>query len=295
MRIFILFLLLVSIITAWSPEDYEIFKLNDKVRQAIGPDITFYSWFNLINDPKSTSQEIKKAYRNLSKVLHPDKLNFKNQKERKKAEEKYAILSSVNNILRDPSRKERYDYFIAKGFPKWRSTGYFYSKFRPGLLLTIFFVYILISMLHFYSLKINRKQDYKRIVNVKDEIKIQAWGGSKVAPLDGSDRKLTNETGKVFIVKNNGDVLVEDGEVTHLIDENDINLNPGFKDSLVFKLPAKLYNLTFGRFLTPIDMSITFDKPKEEKIEQSDEKKKKKPKGKKMELPNGKVVYSRKK
>ncbi|KAI5962317.1 uncharacterized protein KGF55_003393 [Candida pseudojiufengensis] len=292
MRLLLIFTF-ITIVLAWSPEDYEIFKLNDKVRQTIGPETTFYTWLNLINGPKSTSQEIKKAYRNLSKSLHPDKLNFKSSKERKKAEEKYAILSSVNNILRDASRKERYDYFIAKGFPKWKSTGYFYSKFRPGLLLTIFFVYLLISLLHFFALKINRKQNFKRIANLKDEIKTQAWGGSKVAPLDGSDRRLTNETGKIFLVKNNGDVFIEDGEETHLIDENEINLNPGFKDSLIFKLPAKLYNLTFGKVFKPIDMTITYNKPVNEEPEI--EKKKKKSKGKKLELPNGKIVYSRKK
>jgi len=27
----------------------------------------------------------------------------------------------------------RYDFFYKNGVPKWRGTGYYYSRFRPGL------------------------------------------------------------------------------------------------------------------------------------------------------------------
>ena len=296
MRFLFLILLIIGIASAWSPEDYEIFKLNDKVRQVLGQEVTFYQWFNLTKGPKSTPVEIKKAYRKLSRALHPDKVKVKAK--RKKAEEKYAMLSSVYNILRDASRKERYDYFLDKGFPKWKGTGYLYSKFRPGLVLTVFVVYILVSVLHYFALKINRKQSFKRIVEYKNQLKNQAWNGSIVPPSDGSDRRLMNEMNNTtFVVKNNGDVYVEDDEGLHLIDEHEINVNPTFKDTLIFKVPAKLYNFTFGKVFTPINTEVAYEKPhsKAEEEDQVDPVKKKKNKGKKMELPNGKVVYSRKK
>ena len=44
-----------------------------------------------------------------------------------------------------------------------------------------------------FSLKINRKQAFKRIVDLKNEVKNQAWGGLQFPPGDGSDRKLSNE------------------------------------------------------------------------------------------------------
>lgn len=298
--IYLLFLFL-GVCLAWSAEDYEIFKLNDKIQQDLGASTTFYSWLKLENGPKSTPLEIKKAYRKLSKRLHPDKFSSASRKAKKQAEEKFARLSLVADILSDQSRKRRYDYFYAKGFPRWKGTGYYYSKFRPGLIFTILVVYFLVSTLHYFALKINRKQDYKRIANLKNEIKTQAWGGSLIPPLDGSDRKLTNEsTGKVFVVKNTGDIFVEDGEELHLIEEKSINLNPVFKDTLFFKLPAKLYNLTFGKIFKPIDTTVSFVQPQgspegeEEKIHDVKQKKKQKG-GKKMELANGKVVYSRKK
>ncbi|KAI3405404.2 hypothetical protein KGF56_001800 [Candida oxycetoniae] len=297
MRLVFAIILLIGVCTAWTTEDYEIFKLNDLIKQDLGPETTFYSWLGLTNGPSSTSSEIKKAYRKLSKVLHPDKLSSVSKKVKKQAEEKFSRLSLVADILSDQSRKRRYDYFYAKGFPRWKGTGYYYSKYRPGLITTIIFIYIFVGTFHYFALKINRKQDYKRIANIRNEIKAQAWGGSQVPPLDGSDRKLTSEaSGKTFIVKSTGDVYVDTGNELHLINENEINLNPCFKDTLFFKLPAITYNASLGRFFTPIDLSVSFDKPQETIKEEAEHKKsKKKPKGKKMELANGKVVYSRKK
>jgi hypothetical protein len=49
----------------------------------------------------------------------------------KRASDRQARLSLVANILRGPGR-ERYDYFISNGFPKWKGTEYYYSRYRPG-------------------------------------------------------------------------------------------------------------------------------------------------------------------
>ncbi len=50
----------------------------------------------------------------------------------KKATVRIARLSGVAEILKGEGR-ERYDYFLANGFPRWRGTGYYYARFRPGL------------------------------------------------------------------------------------------------------------------------------------------------------------------
>ena len=300
MRIFQLLLLFVAVVTAarWSKEDYEIFNLNDKIQQDLGKSTTFYSWLKLDKGPKSSLQEINKAYRKLSRRLHPDKFSTAPRSEKKKADERFQRLSLVGNILRDQSLKRRYDYFYSKGFPKWKGTGYYYSKFRPGIVFTLFILYILVSVFHFFALKINRKQAYKRIEDMKNMIKTQAWNGSQIPPADGSDRKLVNEAnGKEFLVKPDGSVWLLEDDEQHLIDENEINVHPGFKDSLFFKIPAKLWNLAFGKFY-PIDTTVEYIKPGEAAQPAAEEKKKqqkKKNRGKKVELPNGKVVYSRKK
>lgn len=118
--------------------------------------------------------DINKQYRKRSRQLHPDKAipgllaarelkksqpgnNVKkpgvnvakgpSARERaavtKQANDRYAHFGVIANILRGPTR-ERYDYFLKNGFPLWRGTGYYYSRFRPGLgsvLLGLFLVF----------------------------------------------------------------------------------------------------------------------------------------------------------
>lgn len=300
-------LFIISLVTAshWSKEDYEIFSLNDKIQEDLGKQVTFYSWLGLENGPKSTQQEITKAYRKLSRKLHPDKWNSKPKNQRKKANERFQRLSLVGNILRDQSLKRRYDYFYVKGFPKWKGTGYYYSKFRPGLIFTLTLIYGFVGIFHFVGLRINRKQDFKRLVDLKREIKTQAWGGSQLPPVDGSDRKITNEqNGKSFIVKPDGSVWLIDSESNENLfelDENEINLYPGFKESLFFKVPVYFYNVSIGNWLgAPINTNVEYvnEKKAAEHASEVAEKKKQRKKatrGERIELPNGKVVYSRKK
>ena len=281
-------LLLVSFCLAWTKEDYEIFGLNDKVTQDLGEGSTFYSWLDI--DRSATLQEISKAYRRKSRQLHPDKAGGASKSARKIAEERFQRLSLVGNILRDQSLKRRYDYFLDKGFPKWKGTGYYYSKFRPGLALTVFLLYLLVGVLQWVALKISRSQDYKRIVNLKNDLKNLAWGGSAVPPADGSDRRIQNEANKEFIVSALGDIfLVHDGERI-LIDENDVNVNPSVKESVLVTLPVYLWNVSLGKLLGTIDLSPP---PKPVSGPEPQEIKKRKKKGERIELPNGKVVYGR--
>jgi hypothetical protein len=52
--------------------------------------------------------------------------------------ERFARLGVVSTILRKKESRERYDFFYKNGVPKWRGTGYYYSRFRPGLGVSFF-------------------------------------------------------------------------------------------------------------------------------------------------------------
>lgn len=305
LSIILIFATTVSLVEAsnWSPEDYEIFSLNDKVQQDLGKGVSFYSWLELPNGPKSTLQEISKAYRKQSRLLHPDKVTG-SKSLKKQAEERFQRLSLVGNILRDQSLRRRYDYFHSKGFPRWKGTGYYYSKFRPGIIMTVMILYVIVGGIHFVAMKISRKQDFKRLRDLKEQTKKQAWGGSQIPPADGSSRKVFNEsTGKQFMITPDGNVSLivsEPKKESYLIplDENDINLNPGFKESLFFKLPCSLWNVSLGRVLDKtIDTTVVFENPNKQADVTSNEQKKKTKKktqrGQSLELPNGKKVYGR--
>jgi len=115
--------------------------------------------------PRASQDEITKAFRKKSRLIHPDKAKqsfiasrFKSsskadtgakgkkpgvrvnrvpsQREirdaEKQASDRFARLGVVANILKGPGR-ERYDHFRNNGFPKWKGTGYYYARLRPGL------------------------------------------------------------------------------------------------------------------------------------------------------------------
>ncbi|KAI9683843.1 MAG: hypothetical protein M1829_004177 [Trizodia sp. TS-e1964] len=155
----------LALVAAWTPQDHEIFRLNDEVAATEGPGVTFYEFVGV--SPSASQDEITKAFRKKSKSLHPDKIKQSfiaskvkestktqqaaGQKKKKPgvnvtkaptqaeiksatklANERFARLGVVARVLRGPER-ERYDYFLTNGFPKWRGTNYYYARFRPGL------------------------------------------------------------------------------------------------------------------------------------------------------------------
>jgi hypothetical protein len=54
-------------------------------------------------------------------------------------------------------------FFYKNGVPKWRGTGYYYSRYRPTLLHTLTFLIFLTSLFHFLILKMNYARDKKRV------------------------------------------------------------------------------------------------------------------------------------
>lgn len=136
--------------------------MRDELAAHEGPDVSFY---DLLGITSSASQDdINRAYRKRTKALHPDKVKQTLAAERaakakanaknkgtgkpavvakppthaeikaavKAAGEKQARLGLVAGILRGEGR-ERYDHFVSNGFPTWKGTGYYYSRYRPGL------------------------------------------------------------------------------------------------------------------------------------------------------------------
>jgi curved DNA-binding protein CbpA len=145
-----------------TPPDREIFRIRDEINaHEGGPGKTFYDILGISSS--ASLEEVTKAYRKLTRSLHPDKVKQNLRAERakaekskskdkkkpgvhvakaptaselktavKKASEAQARLSLIANILRGAER-DRYDHFLANGFPVWKGTGYYYNRYRPGL------------------------------------------------------------------------------------------------------------------------------------------------------------------
>ncbi|KAL4930611.1 putative endoplasmic reticulum DnaJ domain protein Erj5 [Aspergillus undulatus] len=188
---------------AWTKEDYEIFRLHDEVTAAEGANVTFYDFLGARNN--ANQDELNKAYRKMSRLLHPDKVkrsfiaNSSKDKGKSKtsqkgvhvnkgptkreidaavkvAHERAQRLNVVANILRGPAR-ERYDYFLKNGFPKWRGTGYYYSRFRPGLgsvLVGLFLVFG--GGAHYGALVLSWKRQRDFVDRYIRQARRAAWG-----------------------------------------------------------------------------------------------------------------------
>jgi DnaJ-class molecular chaperone len=190
-------------IAAWSPEDHEIFRLRDDVIAQEGPDATFYSLVGV--QRKATADEIKRTYRKKASRIHPDKARHsfianygkvegeekkstKKPSEReiaafhKDANSRFERLSVIASVLTGAQR-DRYDYFLDHGFPKWRGTGYYYQRYRPGAATVLVGLFIVLGGFAHYGamiLSYNRQRAFAEKY-IKAARKL-AWGNNLVVP-----------------------------------------------------------------------------------------------------------------
>ncbi|KAM4054871.1 DnaJ domain-containing protein [Hirsutella rhossiliensis] len=196
--------LLAPLTAAWSKEDREIFRIRDEI-SAHEPNasVTFY---DVLGIAASASQEdINRAYRKKSRSLHPDKVKQQLRNDRatkdgkpnaspkqptaaevkaavKSASERQARLSLIANILRGPSR-DRYDHFLAHGFPLWKGTDYYYTRYRPGLGTVMLGVFIMGGgAIHYLILYMNWKRQQEFVGRYVKFAREKAWGGNLGIP-----------------------------------------------------------------------------------------------------------------
>ncbi|SPO20903.1 related to ERJ5 - Type I membrane protein preserves the folding capacity of the endoplasmic reticulum [Ustilago trichophora] len=163
-----IFTISASAATNWDKDDHEIFELQSALEKSEGKGATFYS---ILNIPRSSNQaEIKRAYRKKSLELHPDKnLGVAG------AQQRFERLGLVYKILRD-GRKDRYDHFLSKGFPKWRQNGYFYERYRPGLGSVVVGIVLFSMMVEVGISRLTSGQERTKIERLKMSARLVAWG-----------------------------------------------------------------------------------------------------------------------
>ena len=155
--------------------------------------------------PGASQEDINKAYKKKGKLMHPDKAKQSfiaakstekskskskkpgvhvnkapSEKEIKKAvkeaTERFARLGLINQILKGPGRA-RYDHFLENGFPKWRGTGYYYARFRPGLGSVLIGLFIFGGgLIHYGALMMSWKRQRAFVERYISQARKAAWG-----------------------------------------------------------------------------------------------------------------------
>lgn len=198
---------LTTFVAAWSKEDHEIFRLRDEVLAHEGSNATFYSFLGI--KPSASQDDINKAYRKLSRTMHPDKArstwlaNYNKPKKvtpkagakptvhvqknkqpsqgeinkfTKEAEKRFEMLGLVVGVLRGEGR-DRYDHFLRNGFPAWRGTGYYYERFRPGLVSVLLGLFVFVGGgVHYGAIYLTWKRQREFVERYIKHARRMAWG-----------------------------------------------------------------------------------------------------------------------
>nr|XP_013804676.1 PREDICTED: dnaJ homolog subfamily C member 1 [Apteryx mantelli mantelli] len=137
----------------------------------------------------ASSADIRKAYRKLSLILHPDKNKDVN------AEIQFRQLVAIYEILKDEERRQRYDDILINGLPDWRQPVFYYRRVRKmsnaELALLLF---IILTVGHYavvWSIYLEKQLD--ELLSRKKREKKKKTGGrstdeAKFATLDKNER-----------------------------------------------------------------------------------------------------------
>ncbi|GAA5857404.1 hypothetical protein JCM8547_002262 [Rhodosporidiobolus lusitaniae] len=201
---------------AWTNEDHEIFDIVSALESAEGKGTTFYSFLNTTKS--ATEKDLAKAYRKRSLELHPDK-----NPDNKEVADRFARLGVINAILKDVEKRKRYDFFYDNGVPKWRGTGYYYSRYRPGLGGVVAGLLVFSCFVQYLYQYLTFRVQKMRIAAFRTQALEAAWGPTK-KPLAGRKKlkvKLSEQGDPLGMPGINGGKPTGPGSVVEMVVEGE--------------------------------------------------------------------------
>lgn len=103
-------------------------------------------------------------------------------------------MGLINKILLGEGRA-RYDHFLKNGFPKWKGTGYYYARFRPGFGSVLVGLFIFVGGGgHYLALYLSWKRQREFVERYITFARNAAWGGNPNLNIPGLDGAATPGT-----------------------------------------------------------------------------------------------------
>ncbi|KAF1662748.1 hypothetical protein FQA23_0007295, partial [Aptenodytes patagonicus] len=139
----------------------------------------------------ASSADIRKAYRKLSLILHPDKNKDEN------AETQFRQLVAIYEVLKDEERRQRYDDVLINGLPDWRQPVFYYRRVRKmsnaELALLLF---IILTVGHYavvWSIYLEKQLDELLSRKKREKKKKTGSRSTEEAKLAALDKNESNE------------------------------------------------------------------------------------------------------
>ncbi|QLQ80052.1 hypothetical protein HG537_0D00520 [Torulaspora globosa] len=284
--------LLSALVYCFTVEEIEIFELQRELAKKYGDDIDFYRFLKLPKLRHSTSKDIVRNLRKLSKKYHPDK--------NRKYKKLYERLNKATEILSNDSRRKTYDYYLKNGFPDYNFSrgGFIFDRVQPKTWVLVLFLYVVASAIHYVLLKIQHASNRRRIQDFirqcKEQDDTNGLGEKRLAFKQHEADEVKE------IVVRLGDVYVVEPEGEMCLISADDAAAPTVLDCLFFRLPIFMWNKSLGKLFSRAPSQLSSQQRPEpsekgpKRMARNGETKLKDGQ-KKMTLPNGKVIYSRKK
>lgn len=146
----------VNNVSAWDQDELEIFDLVEEINQnfysilkveqvsdgmSVLMVISLVYWLPILLIQQASTREIRQAFRTLSLLLHPDKNSAED------ANEQFRNLVAVYEVLKDTSKREKYDKVLKDGLPDWKSALYYYRRYRKmGLAEMVALVFVIFTI-----------------------------------------------------------------------------------------------------------------------------------------------------
>lgn len=157
----------------------------------------------------------------------------------------------IVNLLRNPTSRERYNFFYKNGVPRWRGTGYYYARFRPGLGTVVFVLALIGAGMQYIAGQINYRQEKTKILQFVSDARTQMIQDAPKgkAPTLGRSYIQVGQRAMRCEVKGDNYIIVypdeRSGEPVHL--NTDWVTKPTVSNLFIVKWPKKLIFKLMGK------------------------------------------------
>jgi DnaJ family protein C protein 1 len=176
-------------------------------------------------------------------------------------------LGKVVAILRDGHKRERYNFFYKNGVPRWRGTGYYYSRWRPGFFTVVAALCVLAGGLQYLVAWVNYHQEKKRIrqfvMDARAEMATRATKNIGAATLGRSYIEIGKRLMRCEVKSDDYIVFYPEGEA-----RIDLNVEwvekPSVKNVYLIAWPRRLINRALGREEQVVEYEVVEEEEEEE-------------------------------